>query len=33
MLFIPSWRWRAVALGCVLHLGTDALDCVLGGTW
>jgi hypothetical protein len=33
MLLIPSWRWRAIALGCVLHLGTDALDCVLGGTW
>lgn len=33
MLFIPSWRWRAIGAGCVLHLGTDALDCWLGGTW
>lgn len=33
MFFIPSWKWRAVALGLILHLGTDALDCFMGGTW
>ena len=33
MLLIPSWKWRAVSIGLILHLGTDALDCVLGGTW
>lgn len=33
MLLIPSWKWRALALGIILHLGTDALDCILGGTW
>jgi hypothetical protein len=33
MLFIPSWKWRAVAVGCILHLGTDTLDCILGGMW
>lgn len=33
MFFIPSWKWRAVALGFILHLGTDVIDCFLGGTW
>lgn len=33
MLLIPSWKLRAVALGCILHIATDALDCVLGGIW
>ena len=33
MLFIPSWKWRSIAIGCILHLGTDFLDCILGGTW
>jgi hypothetical protein len=33
MLLIPSWRWRAIAIGCILHLGTDTLDCILGGIW
>lgn len=33
MLLIPSWKWRAVALGCILHLGTDTIDCIIGGTW
>lgn len=33
MLLIPSWKWRAIAIGCILHLGTDTLDCILGGTW
>jgi hypothetical protein len=31
LLFIPSWRWRAIAAGCILHIGTDALDCLLAG--
>lgn len=29
MLLIPSWKWRTVAVGLILHLGTDAIDCVL----
>ncbi|NQW26893.1 MAG: hypothetical protein HQ474_03200 [Flammeovirgaceae bacterium] len=32
MLLIPSWKWRAIAIGCILHLGTDTLDCIIGGT-
>ncbi|MEF2175361.1 MAG: DUF6122 family protein [Candidatus Absconditabacteria bacterium] len=30
MLFIPSWEIRAIAVGCILHFATDALDCILG---
>ncbi|NQU49698.1 MAG: hypothetical protein HQ519_13690 [Planctomycetes bacterium] len=30
MLLIPSWKWRAVGVGCLLHLATDGLDCMLG---
>ncbi len=33
LLVIPSWKWRAVAVGCLWHLGTDAVDCLLGGLW
>lgn len=33
MLFITSWRWRAATIGLILHLGTDTLDCILGGVW
>lgn len=29
MLTIPSWKWRAVAVGCLLHLATDTGDCVM----
>lgn len=29
LLAIPSWRWRAVAVGCLWHLGTDFVDCLL----
>ncbi len=29
MLAIPSWKWRAVSVGCLWHLCTDALDCLL----
>lgn len=31
LLAIPSWKWRAVAVGCLWHLVTDAIDCTLGG--
>lgn len=33
MLIIPSWKWRAVALGCILHLGIDFLDCIIADIW
>lgn len=33
LLIIPSLKWRAIALGCIFHLGIDSLDCVMGGTW
>ncbi|UCF38547.1 MAG: hypothetical protein JSU96_06820 [Acidobacteriota bacterium] len=29
LLAVPSWKWRAVAIGCLWHLLTDALDGVL----
>ncbi len=31
MLLWPSWRWRALGLGCLWHLCTDGLDCFMGG--
>jgi hypothetical protein len=31
LLFLPSWKWRAVSLGCIWHLCTDYLDCLLRG--
>jgi hypothetical protein len=31
LLVIPSWEVRAVGIGCLWHLGTDAIDCLLGG--
>ena len=30
-LAIPSWKWRAVGVGCLWHLCTDAIDCMIGG--
>lgn len=33
ILLISSWKWRAITIGCILHLGTDTLDCILGGIW
>jgi hypothetical protein len=33
LLAIPSWKWRAVSVGCLWHLGTDFTDCVIGGLW
>lgn len=29
LLAIPSWKWRAVAVGCLWHLATDGIDCWL----
>ncbi len=31
LLAIPSWKWRAVAVGLLWHLCTDTIDCLLGG--
>ena len=31
VLIIPSWKVRAVGIGCLWHLCTDALDCLIGG--
>lgn len=31
LLLIPNWKARAVGLGCLAHLGTDALDCLIRG--
>ncbi|MBG86666.1 MAG: hypothetical protein CMO80_07175 [Verrucomicrobiales bacterium] len=28
LMAVPSWRWRAVSVGCLWHLCTDCLDCV-----
>lgn len=27
----PSWKWRAFSVGCLWHLCTDAIDCLLAG--
>ena len=29
MLIVPSWKWRAVAVGCLWHLCTDLIDCLI----
>ena len=31
LLTVPSWKVRAVSIGCLWHLCTDAIDCLLGG--
>lgn len=31
LLAVPSWKWRAVSIGCLWHLCTDDIDCLLGG--
>ena len=31
LLAVPSCKVRAVAIGCLWHLCTDAIDCLLGG--
>lgn len=33
LLVIPSWKWRAVGLGCLWHLCTDLIDCGLSGSF
>jgi len=33
LLLVPRWWARAIGVGCLWHLVTDALDCVLQGTW
>ena len=33
LLVIPSWRWRAVSVGCLWHLCTDYIDCAFGRGW
>jgi hypothetical protein len=33
LLIVPSWKWRAVSVGCLWHLSTDFIDCILGETW
>lgn len=33
MLFIPSWKWRALATGCIIHFGTDLFDCIIERMW
>ena len=30
LLLIPSWKVRAVAVGCLFHLFTDGMDCYMG---
>ncbi|MEX0305390.1 MAG: DUF6122 family protein [Leisingera sp.] len=32
-LLVLNWKIRALALGCLWHLATDGLDCVMQGTW
>ncbi|WP_164661572.1 DUF6122 family protein [Tropicibacter sp. Alg240-R139] len=32
-MLIPSWKVRAFALGCLWHLATDSLDCIMQGTF
>ncbi|MCP5396902.1 MAG: hypothetical protein H6918_09240 [Sphingomonadaceae bacterium] len=27
LLLVPKWWVRAIALGCLLHLATDSVDC------
>ena len=31
LLVVPFWVVRAVGIGCLWHLCTDAIDCLLGG--
>ena len=31
LCLIPSWKVRAIGVGCLWHLLTDVLDCILGG--
>ena len=29
LLFNPSWKLKAVSIGCLWHLSTDYIDCLL----
>ncbi|MFV0645332.1 MAG: DUF6122 family protein, partial [Sphingomonadaceae bacterium] len=29
LLAVPRWWVRAIALGCLLHLGIDTTDCLM----
>jgi len=29
LLVIPSWKWRAIGTGCLWHLCTDLIDCLI----
>ena len=29
LLFSPSWKIKAVSIGCLWHLSTDYIDCLL----
>ena len=29
ILIIPSWKWRAIGVGCLWHLCTDFIDCLI----
>jgi hypothetical protein len=31
LMAVPSWKVRAAGAGCLWHLVTDAIDCLLGG--
>lgn len=31
LCFFPSWKVKAIAVGCLFHLFTDSVDCYLGG--
>jgi hypothetical protein len=30
LFFFPSWKLKAIAVGCLFHLLTDSVDCYLG---
>ena len=33
LLLVPSWPVRVFSTGCLWHLCTDLVDCLLGGIW
>lgn len=30
IFLLPSWKLKAIAVGCLFHLFTDSLDCYMG---
>lgn len=30
LFLMPSWKLKAIAVGCLFHLCTDSLDCYMG---